>query len=148
MRWREQVLLSGGRELPQIRVSLMAFFRPLAIFLFSLLLFWGGTRLADMAGTVALVLSIIDAATVGALFFSTACWANGTQLFVRYGVVRPVYASVDAADIRGIGVDQSAAGRLLGYGSVVILARTAGIRMQFIHNPAAAADRIRESLQA
>ncbi len=147
MRWREQVLLSGGRQLPEIRVSRMAFFRPLAIFLVSLLLFWGDTKLADMTGTVVLVLSFIDASTIAALMLSTACWANGTQLFVRYGVVRPVYASVDAADIRNIGIDQSPAGRLLGYGSLIILGRSAGIRMQFIRNPATAADRIRESLQ-
>ncbi|MGC8501397.1 MAG: PH domain-containing protein, partial [Leptospirillia bacterium] len=94
------------------------------------------------------VLSVIDVSAITTLAFSLSCWTSSDQLFIHYGMLRPVYATLDAADIRSVGADQKPLGRLLGYGSLIILGRNAGIHMEFVKNPDAAAESIRNWIRS
>lgn len=122
-------------DVAEIKVSKKALLGSLVILIFAVPFFAAGGRLFNMIGLVLMVLSLIDAASVGTLALTTRCSVRERRLNVRYGLLRHVVASIPLSDIRHVGVLQTWLGSLLGYGSLVILAKNSGVRVQYVRDP-------------
>ncbi len=129
-----------------VTVAQSAYFLSLIIFLCSIPFLFLGTGFFIVIGAVLIVLAFIDAANVATLTFTTNCTADNDQLIIRYGLIRPVRATIPASAIRHIAVDQSWIGSKFKYGSIIILGDDLGIRLQYIKNPWIAVNAIKGSL--
>ncbi len=129
-----------------VTVAQSAYFLSLIIFLCSIPFLFLGTGFFIVIGAVLIVLAFIDAANVATLTFTTNCTADNDQLIIRYGLIRPVRATIPASAIRHIAVDQSWIGSKFKYGSIIILGDDLGIRLQYIKNPWLAVNAIKDSM--
>lgn len=135
-------------DVGEIKVARKAFLGSLAILALAVPLFATGGRFFDMVGLVLVVLSVIDAASLGTLAFTTRCTVRDRRLNIRYGLLRHVVASIPLSDIRHVGVLQTWLGSLLGYGSLVILAKNDGVRVQYVKDPFHWENAIRTAMNA
>jgi len=103
-----------------------------------------GSRFVVMVGVVLLVLSLIDAATLLALKWTTAVAFDGQVIRIRYGLIRRVRVSMPLSEIKHVFTHKSWLGKKLDYGALVILASRQGIRVQYLQAP----ERIQERLEA
>ncbi len=129
-----------------VTVAQSAYFLSLIIFLCSIPFLFLGTGFFIVIGAVLIVLAFIDAANIATLTFTTNCTADNDQLIIRYGLIRPVRATIPTSAIRHIAVDQSWIGSKFKYGSIIILGDDLGIRLQYIKNPWIAVNAIKGSL--
>lgn len=129
-----------------VTVAQSAYFLSLIIFLCSIPFLSLGTGFFIVIGAVLIVLAFIDAANIATLTFTTNCTADNDKLIIRYGLIRPVRATIPASAIRHIAVDQSWIGSKFKYGSIIILGDDLGIRLQYIKNPWIAVNAIKDSM--
>ena len=132
--------------LTDVTVAQSAFFGSLIIFLCSIPFLFLGTGFLIVIGAALIVLVFIDAANIATLTFTTSCAADNDKLIIRYGLIRPVRATIPASAIRHIAVDQSWIGSKFKYGSIIILGDDLGVRLQYIKAPQIAMDAIKDSV--
>ena len=132
--------------LTDVTVAQSAFFGSLIIFLCSIPFLFLGTGFFIVIGAALIVLVFIDAANIATLTFTTSCAADNDKLIIRYGLIRPVRATIPASAICHIAVDQSWIGSKFKYGSIIILGDDLGIRLQYIKAPQIAMDAIKDSV--
>ena len=126
------------------RIPMSAFFRSAVLFGSGFALSSFGNRFVVMVGAVFVVLSLIDAATLFALKWTTAVAFDGRVIQIRYGLIRRVRVSMPLSEIKRVFTQRSWLGERLNYGALVILGSREGIRVQYLQDP----ERIQGSLEA
>ena len=111
------------------------FLRSAALFAFGVLLSGIGNKVVVAIGAVLLVLSFIDAANLLALKWTTAVELDEYAVRIRYGLIHKVRVSLPFSEIRHAVTQKSWLGEQFDYGSLVILAKSEGIRVQYLQDP-------------
>lgn len=94
-----------------------------------------GRHFVQMLGLVLAVVAFIDAASIVTLKITLYSRIEKEGIRVRYGFARRVNVLMPWKDFRNANVYQSWLGKRFGYGSVILLGKRFGVRIQHIKNP-------------